>query len=72
MTIVESDGNYKWMNKAGVSWSLYATNKPDILSVGDDCPYYTSGYTEAVFNATGVFGPWNEFYQFEQGKICFG
>jgi len=61
------DGSYKWINNAGKSWSLYVTNKKDTLTVGEDCPYHKNGYTEAVFNADGVFGPWNEFYQFEAG-----
>jgi len=63
----DSGGNYRWMNRAGVSWSLYVTIQDYNLTVrvGEDCPFYANGYRDVIFNAVGVYGPGNEFYQFK-------
>merc|ERR1712051_692957 len=59
---------FTWSNRAGVQWTLRETDYPNVLEVGEDCPYYTSGHTEAsvVFNEDGsvksIAGPWNEIY----------
>merc|ERR1712038_411918 len=61
VNISQEGGRWKWTNRAGVSWSLYQAGN-SVLRVGDDCPYYNSGYTTATFNETGIVGPWGEFY----------
>lgn len=48
---------YAWENRANKRWTLYPTNKTDKLRVGEDCPYYESGYTVARITDEGVFGP---------------
>ena len=63
----EAAGTFRWTNRAGVKWTLTKTESPDILEVGDDCPYFSSGYTEAElkFKDGKVFaiaGPWGEIY----------
>ena len=63
---------YRWTNRAGVSWTLARTRKKDTLKVGKDCPYYNHGYTRAVFNSTGISGPWDAFYRLLGGKLSSG
>ena len=59
---------FTWSNRAGVEWTLRETDFPNMLEVGEDCPYYGSGHTTAslVFNEDGsvksIAGPWNEIY----------
>ena len=48
---------YTWENKANKRWPMYPTNKTDELRVGEDCPYYESGYTIARVTDEGIFGP---------------
>jgi len=55
------NGNYKWTNRAGVSWTLRSKDS-NVLAVQSDCPYYRHGHTEAKFTDDRVFGPWNEIY----------
>jgi len=71
---VTGDGyTFKWTNHAGVTWTLTNPNeeggRPEYLNVGEDCPYYNNGHTEAKLhwdgdNLLGVSGPWNEYYEF--------
>ena len=66
-----SEGIFKWTIRGGlVSWSLSkdGTNT-NYLIVGNDCPYYNSGYTKATIfrptsanNAVGIEGPNNIIY----------
>jgi len=58
----ESTQKYTWSNRAGVKWSMYQTNVFNKLRVGEDCPYFENGYTEAIFNENGIYGPHKEFY----------
>ena len=63
------NGNYKWKNRANVEWDLIPIADVDnMLRVGKECPYYKNGYTSAVFNETGIFGPWKEFYAYQKGN----
>ena len=60
-------GTFQWTNKAGVKWTLTKTDSPNKLTVGEDCPYYSSGYTEAELKfaegkVVAIAGPWNEIY----------
>jgi len=66
-------GTFEWTNRAGKTWHLYQYDEDDTLFVGDDCPYYASPYNWSVttINATGIFGPFNEFYSFESGDLVF-
>ena len=55
ITNPSNDGlNFVWDNRAGVSWSLIAkydeTGMLNYFEVGQDCPYYESGHTEARVN----------------------
>lgn len=58
----------RWTNRAGVSWTLTPTSNKEILAVGQDCPYYSRGYTQAIVQwdnngqVTGLLGPGNEPY----------
>ena len=58
----------KWKNKAGVEWSLTPSGDSAALAVGDDCPYFTSGYASCAVECdsdsrvTAVFGPGGERY----------
>ena len=66
-----SEGIFKWTIRGGlVSWSLSkdGTNT-NYLIIGNDCPYYNSGYTKATIfrptsanNAVGIEGPNNIIY----------
>ena len=55
------NGVYKWTNRAGITWSLYRSG-PNSLRVGEDCPYFKSGYTTARFDKQGIVGPGKQFY----------
>ena len=50
VTVFDAEkGVFKWKNRAGVSWLLTRKeNSVDKLDVGTDCPYYNSGYKEAM------------------------
>ena len=39
---------YTWGNRAGVEWTLYPTDDYLTLRVGEDCPYFKKGHTEAA------------------------
>ena len=65
---VKAEGlQLRWSNRAGVSWMLTPRADGD-LDVGEECPYYRSGYTvcKVVRNAAGsvtsLLGPWGEVY----------
>jgi len=71
LTNPSCDGvNYMWNNKAGVSWSLTAVMDGDKIAsfdVGEDCPYYNAGHTNAKLTYDGeaissIAGPWDEPY----------
>jgi hypothetical protein len=62
-----SQDTYRWENRAGASWTLFATDDPQTLRVGSDCPYYGSGHTRASVavvdgRVVSISGPWNETY----------
>ena len=66
------DGNYKWKNKVrwngrdGVEWSLIPNGQEcNLLDVGTECPYYSSGYTVTRFNEKGIYGPSDEFFEYQ-------
>ena len=65
ITYDQANDKYIWRNRAGRSWSLYATEKENELRVGTDCPYYKSGYTIAKVNYKGIYGVGNELYSRE-------
>ena len=58
----------RWKNKADVEWSLTPSGDSAALAVGDDCPYFTSGYASCAVECdsdgrvTAVFGPGGERY----------
>ena len=63
------NGEYFWVNSAGVKWPLkQRKDEPKKMKVGTACPYYEKGYTEALlkFNDDGkviaIQGPNNEYY----------
>lgn len=56
------EDNYTWSNRAGVSWTLYPTERSHVLRVGEDCPYFKDGYEISEVNQMGVYGPGMEFY----------
>ncbi|MEM9164810.1 MAG: hypothetical protein AAGC54_17305, partial [Cyanobacteria bacterium P01_F01_bin.4] len=67
----------RWTNRAGVSWTLTPTADKEILSVGQDCPYYNRGYTQATVKwtngqVTGLLGPGNELYDRETAQGTSG
>lgn len=64
---------YKWQNAAGVEWNLYQYDGDDTLYVGTECPYYKEPYnwSTTTFNATGIVGPFDEFYYYESGDLVF-
>ena len=65
-----SNGNYKWKNKDGVEWDLISNGQEcNLLQVGTQCPYYVNGYTFTRFNENGIYGPDDEFYEY-QGMLC--
>lgn len=66
-----SEGIFKWTIRGGlVSWSLSKDgSNTNYLIVGNDCPYYNSGYTKATIfrptsanNVVGIEGPNNIIY----------
>ena len=64
------NGNYKWINKAGFEWNLISNGQEcNLLQVGTECPYYSEGYTFTRFNEKGIYGPGDEFYEY-QGMLC--
>ena len=56
-----TNDKYVWTNRAGISWSLYATEDEKFLRVGTDCPYYANLKTAEVSHV-GIKGPGNELY----------
>ena len=65
-----SKGNYVWKNKAGIEWSLISNGQEcNLLQVGTQCPYYPDGYTFTRFSEKGIYGPGDEFYEY-QGRLC--
>jgi len=71
--ITHVDGNeYRWTNRAGVSWTLTKTSADDHLEVGTDCPYHEHGHTIMKYADDGephVLGPWDEkYYRVEKKK----
>jgi len=62
------EDNYTWSNKAAVSWTLYPTERPHVLKVGEDCPYFKDGYEILEVNQMGVYGPGMEFYSKSESK----
>ena len=70
-----SEGTFKWINRAGVSWILKTTFDKTKLEVGQDCPYYNFNdgtrqmqYRQATVvwagsQVSGILGPWNELYE---------
>ena len=68
VTVLDKEaGTFQWTNKAGVKWTLTKTDSPNKLKVGEDCPYHSSGYTEAELRfadgkVVAIAGPWNEIY----------
>merc|ERR1712154_23320 len=63
--------DFVWTNRAGVSWSLYRDENLGEyeLRVGEDCPYYSSGYTVMKKDDDGVHGPGGELYNYEGVRI---
>ena len=61
----------RWSNRAGVSWTLSLTEDRTVLLVGQENPYFASGYRRArvEWNANGtvkrIQGPGNEWYDRE-------
>ncbi len=70
-----SDTNYKWTNRAGISWTLSSTDNNAKLAVGQDCPYYDfnngtsrTQYRQATIvwaggQVLGIHGPYDEMYE---------
>jgi len=59
-----SENLFSWKNKAGVEWDLIFVEEESSgvfkFQVGENCPYYTDGYTEARLftnNAIEIEGP---------------
>ncbi|PXF41668.1 hypothetical protein BWQ96_08619 [Gracilariopsis chorda] len=64
----------RWVNRAGRQWTLSVISDAgvvdtDKLQVGTDCPYYSSGYTEAAIvrdantgEISAIVGPGDEAY----------
>ena len=68
LTTAACDGDsLTWTNRAGVSWSLHATEGND-LTVGENCPYYKDGHTSAKVDCNEqnrvvrIRGPGDEWY----------
>ena len=60
------NGNYKWKNKAGIEWKLISNGQEcNVLQVGTECPYYVNGYTVTRFNEKGIYGPSDEFFEYQ-------
>lgn len=62
-------GVYRWSDRAGASWELFANpNSLDKLDVDTECPYYNDGHTQAtlLFDADGdlyaITGPYDNVY----------
>ena len=59
----------RWSNESGASWTLFATEDPTQLRVGEDCPYRVQGYTHATVVRDGqgqvvmVVGPRSEAFR---------
>ncbi len=75
VTLSEIDENrVRWQNRAGVSWTLTKTADRTKLNIGQDCPYFRSGHSQAtvIWNGnqvSGILGPWNELYNFESSNV---
>lgn len=58
----------KWSNRAGLEWVFTGDDNALMFDVGEDCPYFKSGFTRAKFKVdaagvvVGVFGPGQEYY----------
>ena len=76
VTINEVCGTtFKWINRAGVSWTLKTTSDKTKLDVSQDCPYYDfndgtrqTQYRQATVvwagsQVSGILGPWDELYE---------
>lgn len=62
ITYHEPNNQYIWENAAGRKWSLYPTENENELRVGEDCPYYSHGYTIAEITNEEVYGVGRELY----------
>ena len=66
-----SNGNFQWKNKANVTWDLIPNDREcSVLEVGKNCPYNSdkygvNRYTSARFNQSGIYGPFQEFYDYQ-------
>ena len=62
-----NNSTLRWTNRAGVSWTLTTIPDKTKLTVGSDCPYFNSGYTQVTVvwdgdRVSGLTGPSNEIY----------
>lgn len=69
-----NDTDFKWTNRAAVSWTLTKTSDHKVMKVSKDCPYYDfddgtqqTTYHTAQINWSGnrianIVGPWGEHY----------
>ena len=73
-----NDGrSFTWRNKAGVEWDLYPNYDNNTITsfmVGDNCPYYTDGYTRAEVNyedgqVVSIDGPYGERYIYKTDQM---
>ncbi len=69
VTISQIDAtNFKWTNRAKVSWTLTLTENKNVLNVGSDSPYYNKGHRTANLkwdangNVVEITGPSNSSY----------
>ena len=59
----------EWSNRAGSGWLFTENDNNLMFNVGEDCPYFKTGFTRAKFKAdasgviVGVFGPGGEYYK---------
>eukprot|EP01064_Diplonema_japonicum_P021312 TRINITY_DN3084_c0_g1_i1.p1 TRINITY_DN3084_c0_g1~~TRINITY_DN3084_c0_g1_i1.p1 ORF type:complete len:481 (+),score=115.41 TRINITY_DN3084_c0_g1_i1:59-1501(+) len=65
----EGAGVFNWVNRAGVAWTLYESDDPLVLTVDENCPYYTEGHTtcsiipnEKRDGIRAILGPFKETY----------
>ena len=60
----------KLNNIFNISWTLFPIpGTANSLRVAKECPYYNDDYTVAKFTKEGVYGPFNEFYIYNQGNV---
>ena len=65
-----ADGNFRWTNDAGVSWTLSPMGTKNSLRVGKDCGYNNDQYGNekyeiAKFTVEGFLGPFKELYRYQ-------